>query len=235
MPFLKAEWRDLVMVNWSVPQTLLAPLVPDGCQLDEFEQKTYVSLVAFLFKNTRVMGLSVPGHRHFEEVNLRFYVTRTTPSGEIRRGVVFIREYVPKPLIAMIARWVYHEPYYSIKTSYESSENQQTTRSIRYQWGDAWLSAEVGQQTQSLEEGSLEYFIAEHYWGYTRTKRGTREYRVEHPPWKWRQITDYESRIDYASLYGANWSILADRPPDSVFLAEGSEISVSPWGRLKDS
>lgn len=232
MPFLRAKWHDLVMVNWSVPEALLTPLVPQGCQLDKFEQKIYVSLIAFLFKDTRVMGISIPGYRHFEEVNLRFYVTRTTQTGEKRRGVVFIREYVPKKLIALVAKWVYQEPYFAIQTSHTSSIHQAGTRHIRYQWGDAWLSGEIGEQSRNLADGSLEHFIAEHYWGYTQTTRGTREYRVEHPPWKWRTINDYQSCIDYESLYGPKWSILNEQPADSVFLAEGSEISVSPWGRL---
>ena len=232
MPFLRAKWHDLVMVNWSVPEALLTPLVPQGCQLDKFEQKIYVSLVAFLFKDTRVMGLSIPGYCHFEEVNLRFYVTRTTQTGEKRRGVVFIREYVPKKLIALVARWVYQEPYFAIQTSHKSSSDHAGTRKIQYQRGVSRLSGELGKQSRNLADGSLEHFVAEHYWGYTQTTRVTREYQVQHPPWKWRTIDDYQSCVDYESLYGPKWSILNERTADSVFLAEGSEISVSPWGRL---
>ena len=137
MAFLRARWRDLLMVNWPIPREKLLPFVPAGCQLDSFEGKTYISLVAFLFEQTRVLGVSLPGYRHFEEVNLRFYVTHKTDSDEIRRGVVFLREYVPKKLIALVAKKVYQEPYEVLPMSHESCLTVRTPTSCF-----PWLSAE---------------------------------------------------------------------------------------------
>lgn len=108
--FLTAEWRDLAMLNFAIDPAILAPLVPRGTELDSWHATTYVSLVGFRFLRTRLLGLPVPWHRDFEEVNLRFYVRRREGS-EIRRGVVFIRELVPRRAIAAVARVWYNEPY----------------------------------------------------------------------------------------------------------------------------
>ncbi|HEX8362069.1 MAG TPA: DUF2071 domain-containing protein, partial [Longimicrobium sp.] len=89
--FLAAEWRDLVMLNYEADPAALRPLVPAGTELDAWGGTTYVSMVGFLFLRTRVLGIPIPFHQDFEEVNLRFYVRRRGPEGW-RRGVVFVRE-----------------------------------------------------------------------------------------------------------------------------------------------
>lgn len=111
--FLTAEWRDLAMLNFAIDPAILAPLVPRGTELDSWHATTYVSLVGFRFLRTRLLGLPVPWHRDFEEVNLRFYVRRRE-GGELRRGVVFIRELVPRRAIAAVARVWYNEPYIAL-------------------------------------------------------------------------------------------------------------------------
>jgi uncharacterized protein len=102
-PFLTAEWRRLVMANFEIDGDALAPFVPSGVELDVWRGRNYVSLVGFLFLKTRVLGAAVPWHENFEEVNLRFYVRRKV-GAEWRRGVVFVKEIVPRRLIAWTAR-----------------------------------------------------------------------------------------------------------------------------------
>src|SRR5262249_61320330 len=109
-PFLTAEWRMLAMLNYVVDPAMVADLVPRGTELDSFGGQTYISLVGFRFERTRVRGLWIPFHSDFDEVNLRFYVRRTA-GGEVRRGVVFVREVVPRRAIAAVANAVYHEHY----------------------------------------------------------------------------------------------------------------------------
>ncbi|MDB4678881.1 DUF2071 domain-containing protein [Rhodopirellula sp.] len=232
MPFLQASWQDLVMVNWEVSPDLLTPLMPEGCSLDFFEGKTFVSLVAFLFKETRVLGMKIPAHVNFEEVNLRFYVKHETDQGEQRRGVVFVKEFVPRRLIAWTARNLYQEPYSCLPMSHLREKQTSGQTKIRYQWGDHWLSGLAGSESKQLEVGSLQHFIAEHYWGYTSTKGGTRQYRVDHPTWRWRSFDEFQSKIDFVELYGEKWTFLGQKEPTNLFLAVGSEVSVSPWGRL---
>src|SRR5579883_1706745 len=184
--FLTAEWRHLAMLNYVVDSTLLKPFVPPGTELDFFCGQTFVSVVGFRFLNTRVLGWGFPFHRDFEEVNLRFYVRRHTAEGW-RRGVVFIKEIVPRRAIAFIARTFYDEPYVAFPMRHMIDLSPRAI-SVEYSWRrrSGWESVRTKAQgaPQKIAEGSHEEFITEHYWSYTKTGASCREYQVEHPRWQ---------------------------------------------------
>lgn len=233
MAFLKAHWRDLAMINWAIPSERVAPWVPEGCEVDCFEGRTFASLVAFQFRDTRVLGVPWPGYVHFEEVNLRLYVKRTMPDGEVRRGVVFVREIVPRRLIAWVARTLYGEPYIYMPMSHQRSVEEDGRLRLQYRWGDHQVELTAAANPQDLVPDSEPHFIAEHYWGYTAGPSGTREYRVSHPAWRWRAVETMSMRVDMGKLYGPPWADLDAVQPSSRFLAVGSDVSVEPWGRMK--
>ena len=211
--FLSARWQLLAMLNWEVDPALLAPHVPPGVELDFHQRKTFISLVGFLFRDTRLLGLPIPGHCHFEEVNLRFYVRRVV-DGEVRRGVAFLREIVPRWAIAQTARACYNEPYIALPMRHEVTGpaavlNAATSGrgpdsldhstdglspgvassgrvSYRWQFQCRWNSLDLDYTGPRLPlaGGSHEEFIAEHYWGYCGQRHGgTVEYEVVHPRW----------------------------------------------------
>jgi uncharacterized protein YqjF (DUF2071 family) len=233
MAFLTAHWRDLLMINWAVTPERVARWVPRGCEVDCFEGRTFASLVAFQFRDTRVLKVPIPRHIDFEEVNLRLYVKRVMPDGEVRRGVVFVREIVPRRMIAWVARVIYGEPYVYMPMSHKRTVLDDGRMQLRYSWGDHHLDSVACAALQDLVPGSEPHFIAEHYWGYTDRQHGTSEYRVNHPAWRWREIDSLEKQVDMGALYGEAWADLGDTEPSSQFLAEGSPISVDPCGRLK--
>jgi uncharacterized protein YqjF (DUF2071 family) len=228
--FLSAEWRNLAMINYAIDPAALAPLVPAGTELDSFHGMTYVSLVGFQFLRTRVLGISFPFHRDFEEVNLRFYVRARSPAGW-RRGVVFVRELVPRWAIAFVARVFYGEPYTALPMRHTIEETPPHFRA-RYEWrrrGD-WESLEVAGSGEpgEIAAGSLEEFITEHYWGFTNRRSASTQYEVEHPRWRIRQVAGSKVEADIASLYGARFVESLSAAPASAFLAEGSAILVRP-------
>jgi hypothetical protein len=223
--FLTAEWRDLIMANYQVDSSLLVPLVPAGTQIDLLEGRCFVSLVGFMFLNTRVLRVPVPFHINFEEVNLRFYVKREAGS-ETRRGVVFVKEIVPRFAIATVARTLYGEPYESWKMS-----NTRDGQRVGYTWqkGECSnsVSVEIGKNVGVPAENSHGEFIIEHYWGYTR--RGsdrTDEYKVEHPKWELFSVENPEIDVDFGATYGEEFAFLCGQSPYSILLAKGSEIAV---------
>lgn len=232
MPFLKAHWRDLLMINWAIAPERVADWVPAGCEVDCFEGRTFASLVAFQFRDTRVLGVPLPGHVHFEEVNLRLYVRRIMADGEVRRGVVFVREIVPRRMIAWVARTFYGEPYVYMPMSHERIVHDDGRLQLNYRWGPHDVEATAAARLQDLAPGSETHFIAEHYWGYTARRRGTSQYRVNHPAWRWRALDRLEMSVDMEALYGPDWSDLSQSAPSSQFLAEGSPVSVEPCGRV---
>jgi uncharacterized protein len=228
--FLTAEWRDLLMLNYEVDPACLSRYVPQGTQLDSFQDKTYLSLVGFRFCRTKFRGyLPVPFHSEFEGINLRFYVRRTTKD-EVRRGVVFIAEIVPSQMIAKTARWVYGENYVRRRMQHRVVE-QGSEKSVEYSWraADGWctLRARTTGEPSLPKDGSLQQFISEHYWGYsTQKNRTSLEYRVEHVPWKIWTCSQSEFAGNPADLYGDELSRILRRPPDSAFVADGSPVSV---------
>ena len=227
--FLSAEWRYLAMLNYAVHPALLQEHIPDGTELDHFDGRTFVSLVGFRFLRTRVFGFSFPFHRDFDEVNLRFYLRREV-GGEVRRGVAFIREIVPRRAIAQIARLAYGEQYVSLpmRHAIETGDNGIRTE---YEWRIAggWnrLHARAGGPPAYPTNGGLGQFITEHYWGYSRQPRGgTMEYRVDHVPWRVWSCTEAAFEGDATALYGSDLSSVIAKKPDSAFIAEGSPVQV---------
>ena len=234
-PFLTAQWLDLLMLNFAVDPQFLAPHVPAGTELDLWQGEAIVSVVGFRFVDTRLLGVSLPGHRDFEEVNLRFYVRRRTPEG-VRRAVVFIRELVPRRAIAWVARAWYNEPYRALPMRHTVAARDDE-RSVRYEWreGRVWtgLAARTLGAATALVPGSEAEFITEHYWGYTRQRDGgTVEYEVAHPPWLVWPAHDAALSGDIAATYGPAFAPSLAASPRSAFVATGSRITVFRPRRL---
>jgi hypothetical protein len=232
-PFLAANWRYLAMINFIVDPAILERFVPEGTELDFYKGETFLSVVGFLFLDTRVLGISVPLHRDFEEVNLRFYVKRKAIDGW-KRGVVFVRELVPRRAIATVARVFYGERYLAVPMRHTIADNESGV-SVNYEWrrGKKWESLAVTSnvELQNVAVGSHEEFITEHYWGYTAGKR-TSEYRVEHPRWKIWQASSASFKADVSALYGDEFAAPLSAKPASQFIAEGSHVQV--WRKIDD-
>lgn len=220
------------MANYAVAPEILQEFVPQGVELDFWQGECYLSLVAFKFVDTRVRGVRVPFHVDFEEVNLRFYVVRKTEN-EIRRGVVFIKEIVPRAAIALVAKVIYGEPYETWRMRHTQSVEDLT---YFWSWGKCQnrLSVKIGASAGIPAETSHGSFIIEHYWGYTkRSATRTDEYKVEHPKWELLKVEKAEIEVDFGATYGRDFSFLTGAKPKSVLLARGSEISVYKGEQLK--
>jgi uncharacterized protein YqjF (DUF2071 family) len=236
--FLTAEWRYLAMLNYAVDPALLAPLAPRGVELDEFENKTYVSLVGFRFERTRLRGLWIPFHSDFDEVNLRFYVRRTV-AGELRRGVVFVREIVPRWAVAKVAQVRFGERYMALPMRHKVIEptSEGGRVQVEYGWrqGQKWntVRAECGGRPALPPAESREAFFTEHYWGYAAGgKGGTLEYRVEHDRWRIWPAATATLEGDLSELFGRDLAGCLARQPDSALVAEGSAVTVYSGNRV---
>lgn len=230
LPFLTAFWKDLIVLNYEVDPGLLQKYVPRGTELDLFEGKAFISLVAFRFEKNKLFGVIPSIPYSFEEINLRFYIKR----GE-KRAVAFVKEVVPSLLIASIARVLYQEPYVAMKTSSRISLDEEG-REVLYSWGRAPKCEVKVRSSSVLEElktGSLEEFILEHYWGYTPQFDGsTVEYEVKHPRWMVSRVEEVSVSEEIFGFYGEDFREVLSKGPQSVIFAEGSKVSVSLPGRF---
>jgi uncharacterized protein YqjF (DUF2071 family) len=227
-PFLTANWRYLAMLNFAIDPEILAPFVPPGTEIDYENDETFVSVVGFLFLDTRLLGLPIPLHRDFEELNLRFYV-RKKSADTWRRGVVFVRELVPRRAIALVARAFYGERYLALPMKHDI-EHKDGRIKAEYSWrrDRKWesLMMTASGDPQSIPAGSHAEFITEHYWGYTCVRAGCSEYRVNHPRWKVWNAETHDFRADVTALYGEQFAEPLAAPARSAFIAEGSPIEV---------
>ncbi|MFI6425628.1 YqjF family protein [Promicromonospora sp. NPDC050880] len=237
--FLTAQWRHLVLLNYAVDPAVLRPLVPHGVELDAWDGTHLVSMVGFRFLGTRLLGVPVPFHRDFDEINLRFYVRRRTADGW-RRGVVFVKEIVPRPALAAVARLAYGESYVARPMRHRVDLHDGAITSgglVEYSWRDAGAWHSVRATTvgapQPLVDGSHEQFVTEHYWGYAAQRGGGAvEYRVEHPSWQVWQVRDPGLECDVEQVYGAAFADGLAAPPVSAFVADGSPVTVRRGARL---
>lgn len=233
MNFLKAEWRKLAIINYEINSEILLKYLPEGTELDFYKGKCYVSLVGFMFLNTKLLGLPIPFHRNFEEVNLRFYVKKKEEN-EWKRGVVFIKEIVPKAALSFVANTIYKENYKTMPMKNIMQENENELF-IKYSWKDkTWHSIEITAENESLpmETYSEFEFITEHYFGFTKRENKTSEYEVCHPKWNYYLVKSYQLEIDFNKIYGEDFGFLNTQKPISVMLAEGSEIEVKTKKQL---
>ncbi len=229
MSFLDAEWRKLVLANYTIDKSLVERYIPAGTELDLWQGRCYVSLVGFMFLNVKLMGMKIPFHVNFEEVNLRFYVKRFE-NGSWKRGVVFIKEIVPKRALAWVANTVYKENYEAMPMRHVwAIDNDQLGVEYAWQKHGQWHSIRVQSVNQSfkIEPQSETEFITEHYWGYAQKDHHTSvEYEVKHPRWEVYEVKDHTIDVDFGQVYGEDFSILNTVEPISVMLAEGSPITV---------
>jgi uncharacterized protein len=235
--FLTAQWRYLAMLNYRIAPSVLAPYVPAGTALDLWRGEALVSVVGFRFLDTRLLGLPVPLHRDFEEVNLRFYV-RAVHESEVRRGVTFIRELVPRRLIALVARLTYNEPYLALPMrSVAPAAPTEAPGPVEYAWRNPrqWnrLAVQPSGPPMPLAPDSEAEFVAARHWGYTRQRDGgTVEYEVVHPRWRVWPVERAVLECDVAGLYGAQFVDALAGAPSSAHLADGSAVTVFRPQRL---
>ncbi len=223
--FLTAEWNYLINITYAVDPKVLLPHLPKGLSLDIIDGKAFVSFVAFEFNDVKVKGFRIPFHRKFPEINLRFYVNKNG-----KRGVVFIKEYVPKYFVALIANKIYNEPYSAIKMNY-SIQEAENGLSVKHSFciNDKWFNISVTGENKLYTPGkdSIEHFFKEHEIGFGKDKsENTIEYKVEHPIWEIYPVKNIESTICFEKIYGKKWAFLDSEKPHNVLLAKGSKIKV---------
>jgi uncharacterized protein YqjF (DUF2071 family) len=229
--FLTARWENLIIISYKVNPEILEPYMPRGLEADTIDGNAFVSLVAFDFLDTKVKGMKYPFHINFPEINLRFYV-----KNKQNRGVVFIREFVPRSLIAFFANMFYNENYRAIQMTSHIERNSKillnhtiNLKGKRYQ-----ISVEALNKPHLPQEGSTEHFFKEHEWGFgTSRNQDVFMYKVEHPFWEVYTITMFEHNFDFSAIYGQKWEKLNKESPFNVVLAKGSSVKVFAGSKLK--
>lgn len=233
--FLKANWENIIMANYEIDPNILKSFLPKGVEIDLFNGKAYISLVGFMFKKTKLFNIPIPYLGTFEEINLRFYVVRRE-GNTTKRGVVFINETITYPIVAWMANKLYKEHYTVVPTRHKIT-NSGDFKKVNFEWAlnKKWNSiyVEASNESAVMKKDTLEQFIYDHYYGYTKIDSDkTEEYRLQHPSWKTNEVFNYKIDCDFNAMYGNCFSFLNHTEPETVYIAEGSLVKVE-WKRTR--
>ena len=227
---MTADFRYLIFANYAVDRELLEPRLPDGVQLHLLNGKAYLSLVAFLFENLHVQSLPAPFHQQFEEVNLRFYVRSRKDHNEEKNGVVFIREIVPKAMLAAAARVLFNEKYMTLPMEHHFQTGHEQINTVEYSWQTgkkSFIRVAFKNDWRYPETGSSQHFFMTRPYGFTRLEEGgTNEIQMEHPLWRVASVLDFATDYDIPSVFGEEFVPFLTLRPASIFVAEGSKVEV---------
>ncbi len=224
IPFLTAQWRNLIVATFAVPDDILEKYLPPGLELDRHDGQAFCSLVGFQFQKPSVFGLPSPFYRNFPEWNLRIYVRR----GE-KRGVHFVREFVPHRLVTWAGRLSFREPFETAPVTVDVSTGA-TKLKVEYtvtRGGKTHLlSAEGAIRTQCPSDWDARF--TDLNWAFSHTSSGgIREFEVKRPAWDMHPLHRFHIDVDWAKLYGPRWALMNGREPVSVALLAGSEVRVT--------
>lgn len=234
-PAIHAKWKKLLFSNYEVDPALLKQHIPFQTELALWNDRCYVSLVGFLFLDTKLGPVPIPLHTNFPEINLRFYVRRKFQN-EWRYGVVFLKEIVGLPMVAFVANTFFNEHYEVLRLK-DNIRQSETGISVEYRWKKKeWHAFSINCYPGliPIAENSPEHFFTAQHWGYTKIKDDrTREYSVAHPKWQMYRTSNYSIEIGFEEVFGNQFSFLKNTAPASVFLAEGSEIILEQESTLR--
>lgn len=223
------QWRDLLFAHWPIPPEEIAALLPSGLQVDKFDGSAWLGVIPFSMERIQLRGLPrIPGASRFPELILRTYVREENTN---RAGVYFFSLEAANPLAVVAARMVFHLPYHWASMSVSSQGDREliyesrrclTAKPARFRARYRGLgTARVVERSQP---GTIEYFLAERYYLFTRDRRG-RLLRGDIDQQSW-PIETAEAEIERNDLPAACGIHLPNVPP---LLHYSRELVVYLW------
>ncbi|PCJ93196.1 MAG: hypothetical protein COA50_14260 [Flavobacteriaceae bacterium] len=218
--FMTGNWEDLIISTFEIDKNILEKYLPYDTELDLYHGKALLSTVAFTFSKVSFYGIKVPFHQQFGQLNFRIYV-KSKIDGE--KGVVFLKEFAPKPLIAFVASTFYNEPYQykKIRSTKSILENQ---INMEYAYKNIHIQATANRLTRSLKENTLEHFIVDRYIAFIKgSETKTYQYTIGHKPWKLYNVKTSYTDDSVLSLLPHEFN---NAKLISTYFVDGSEVTV---------
>lgn len=218
--FMTGNWENLIMSTYQVNSDLLKPYLPKDTEIDLYKGKALVSIVAFTFSEVCFFGIKIPCHQKFGQINFRFYVKSKIDD---KKGVVFIKEFAPKPLIALTAKLFYNEPYKYKKINYGIFKSNKTIK-ITYQYKSIKLTAHSSINTIKQKQNTLEHFVVDRYIAFIKNRKGkTLQYKINHKPWRLMKSANISVNNDILDMMPSKFK---NAKHVSSFFVDGSNVTV---------
>jgi uncharacterized protein YqjF (DUF2071 family) len=229
MSTMTSRWSDLVLLTYELPEGVARRHLPhSSLDADQWQRKTHATVVALHFGTVRLAGVGVPGTGDFPQLNLRIPVKRGDEA-----GLVFIREFVPSPIVASFARLFLRQPYRTLPIRrIVTPQPAKGEHTVEYTFDSPPRGCAM--ITGSTESAPPERASFEHYCMHRLTAFGTlpglrgrlARFPIRHPEWAIRRVLRSEIQIDYGAFFGAEWRFLNDVKPVSMILAVGSDVEL---------
>ena len=203
-PVMLQGWRDLTYVHWPYDPAVVQGNLPPGLQVDTFDGRAWVGLVAFHMQRIRLPGTpAIPYLGTFPETNVRTYVRG--PDGT--PGVWFDSLDVNRLLPVLVARASYRLPYmWSRMHIHRSADRIGYTTRRRWPGPRGAESALVIEPGEFVEDpGPLEHFLTARWGLFTELRSRLAYAPVDHPPWPLQsaEIVRLEDQLVAAAGYPA--------------------------------
>jgi len=172
-------WNDLAFLHWPVPASLVAPLIPRGLTVDEYDGRAWIAVVPFWMSGVTMRGVPpLPAISTFPELNVRTYVRH----GD-RPGIWFFSLDAASRLTVFGGRLLFRLPYFFAQMGLEQREGRIHYYSRRR--GGARFVATYGPTgpVHKAEPGSLEHFLTERYRLYAAERETVSFADIHHVPW----------------------------------------------------
>jgi hypothetical protein len=219
---LSMIWSDVLFAHWDVDPERVARRLPPDYEVDTYDGRAYLGVVAFEMSDIGPSFLPSPFGRSFGELNLRTYVRG--PDGT--PGVFFFNLDADDRLSVTLARSLFRLPYYraDIDVSRRGAGVEFRSRRTHREAPAARFHATYGPdgETFTADAGSLEAFLVERYRFYTVDDAGRTYYGdIDHPPWS---LAPARAEIPENGLFEANGF---SRPEGEPLLHYAAEIRVT--------
>lgn len=211
------EWNNAIFLHWQVELSELEKFVPKELEIDLFEGKPWVSVVAFTMEKIRLKNLpSFPPISDFDEINVRTYI-----KSKNKTGVYFLSIEGGTKLSCEISKGISELPY-RFSTIKRTAKQY---KSYNSEFKDS-LDIEFVVGKEIKQKTLLDTWLTERYLLFQDTEKYINEFEIHHLEWPISEIKLLKLDFNYP-----RFSRLFKNAPDKIHYSEG--VKVMAWGKYK--
>ncbi len=212
------EWNNAIFLHWELDVKELKKFVPAELEIDLFEGKAWVSLVAFTMEKIRLRNLPpLSPVSNFHEINIRTYVKKNN-----KAGVYFLSMEGSTKLSCKVAKTLSQLPYRHSKIQRTEnlycSENKHFKEKLR-------IDYKIGEKLS--EKSALDKWLTERYALFQENKKSINEFEIHHVEWPAHELQLKSLEIEYP-----RYNKFFENPPNLMHYSPG--VQVVAWGRVKN-
>jgi uncharacterized protein YqjF (DUF2071 family) len=212
------EWSRAIFLHWEVDLEDLKKIVPEEIEIDLFDGKPWVSLVAFTMEKIRPRNLPYFSPiSNFDEINIRTYV-----KSKNKTGVYFLSIEGGKRMSCKVSKTISELPYRFSKM--KRTPNQYLSKNSDFN-DEFKIDFSIGKKVE--EKSKLDNWLTERYALFQDTKTSINAFEIHHLEWEIKELKVENLKVNYP-----RFEKLINRKPDKIQYSDG--VQVLAWGKKKN-